>query len=60
MRSLASLKRLDLRDSAITDDGLVHLAEFHGLDEIRLTGSRVTPAGILRLKAMLFKTKVYP
>ena len=48
-----SLKTLRLDHTTVSDKSIQSLAALHGLKEIDLTGTAVSPAGIARLQAML-------
>ena len=55
MESLASLKnlrRLLLRDTLITDEGLKYLAGLTNLEELDLSGTRITDKGIESLRGL--------
>ena len=50
LKGLTSLKTLDLHQTAITDDGLQHLAALP-LKTVGVSGTKVTVAGLERLKS---------
>jgi len=52
------LKRLSLATSGMTDAGLDHLAGLTNLEELNVTGTKVTADGIARLQAALPKCKI--
>jgi hypothetical protein len=49
MKELASLQRLDLRDTRITDQALVHLNQLTNLSALCLQGTLITDAGLAHL-----------
>ena len=48
-----SLKELSLDHTAITDEGLAHLARFKNIEWLTITGTKTTKDGIRHLKAKL-------
>lgn len=50
MHPLAGMTNLSLKDTRITDAGLLHLSAMLKLDVIDLQGTPVTPEGIASLK----------
>ncbi|MBT6460019.1 MAG: adenylate cyclase [Planctomycetaceae bacterium] len=50
------LRMIDLRNTNITDDGLVHLAKIKSLVDIQLEKSKVTDIGIQRLAGLNLKS----
>jgi hypothetical protein len=49
---IASLERLDLRDTSITDAGLKDLSRLAGLREVNVGGTQVTDAGVKYLSQL--------
>ncbi|MES1258860.1 MAG: hypothetical protein ABUS51_10535, partial [Acidobacteriota bacterium] len=52
LEGMRDLRRLYLRDTLVTDEGLKHIAELTKLEELDLYGTKVTDAGIASLKRM--------
>ena len=52
------LDQLTLDDAQITDAGLVHLMELHGLSVLSLKGTKVTDEGVKKLSRALEGTKI--
>jgi hypothetical protein len=52
------LTRLDVTNTAITDDGLLHFARIGTLKTLTLTRTRVTDAGVQKLKGSLPKCQI--
>jgi len=50
LENMRNLRRLYLRDTAVTDEGLKHLAGLTKLEELDLYGAKVTDRGISYLK----------
>ncbi len=50
---MASVFRLDIGNTQITDKGLVHLKGLANLRWLDVTGTQVTDAGVKELKAAL-------
>jgi hypothetical protein len=49
---LATLRRLDLSHSAVTDEGLLRLATFTALEQLNLDGTRITHRGLKVLDSL--------
>lgn len=59
-QTLDNLFRLDLDNTGVTDDGLMHLESLANLGWLGLTGStRITDAGVSRLQESLPRTHVH-
>ena len=50
------LRMIDLRNTNITDDGLVHLAKMRSLVDVQLEKSKITDIGIQRLAGLNLKS----
>jgi Leucine-rich repeat (LRR) protein len=55
----SELEYLDLNDTAISDDGLVHLANLKKLEELYLYRTKVTNAGVQKLQRKIPKATIY-
>ena len=51
LADMPSLHTLNLRDTKVTDAGLVHLARIKGLSDLNLSGTNVLGSGLSHLKA---------
>jgi internalin A len=52
-KNLAALEQLNLSNAGITDAAIVHLLALKNLKVLNLAGTKVTPAGILKLRRAL-------
>ncbi len=50
---MPSLRQLILEGTDISDEGLAHLAKANGLNDLRVKNTKVTQAGVDRLKQVL-------
>jgi hypothetical protein len=53
LRGLTQLEGLNLRETKITEAGLVHLRGLRKLKQLHLDSKRITGAGLAKLKAVL-------
>ena len=47
---MRTLKKLDLSDTAVTDEGLAHLKDLTSLQELTVSRTRVTEEGIKAMR----------
>ena len=52
LKGFSKLKRLNLRGTSVTDDGLTHLRELQELENLDLANTKVTDAGLKHLSAL--------
>jgi len=58
LKGLTSLRRLDLWNTKLNDDGLKHVAELEGLIDLNIGGTQVTNEGVASLKRLTNLTKL--